>query len=59
MKHGVRLTLGILAPRSIYCFGFLRKLTNSRISTLASSQPATSLERKQDEMRRSGFQKLT
>lgn len=35
--------LGILAPRAKYWFGFLRKLTNSIISTLASSQPATSL----------------
>ena len=34
--------LGILAPRSKYCWGFLRKLTNSMISILASSQPATS-----------------
>ena len=38
-----RDTLGILAPRSRYCCGFFRKLTNSRISSLASSQPATSL----------------
>ena len=37
------LTLGILAPRSWYCFGFFRKLTNSIISSFASSQPATSL----------------
>lgn len=37
------LTLGILAPRFWYCSGFFRKLTNSRISSLASSQPATSL----------------
>uniref|UniRef100_A0A3P8RQQ1 Uncharacterized protein n=1 Tax=Amphiprion percula TaxID=161767 RepID=A0A3P8RQQ1_AMPPE len=37
------LTLGILAPRSWYCLGFFRKLTNSMISSLASSQPATSL----------------
>lgn len=36
-------TLGILAPRSWYCLGFFRKLTNSMISSLASSQPATSL----------------
>uniref|UniRef100_A0A2M4AT04 Uncharacterized protein n=2 Tax=Anopheles triannulatus TaxID=58253 RepID=A0A2M4AT04_9DIPT len=35
--------LGILAPRSIYCWGFFRKFTNSIISILASSQPATSL----------------
>ena len=35
--------LGILAPRSTYCWGFFRKLTNSMISTLASSHPATSL----------------
>lgn len=38
-------TFGILAPRLWYCWGFFKKLTNSRISTLASSQPATSLNR--------------
>lgn len=40
-----RRTFGILAPRLWYCWGFFKKLTNSRISTLASSQPATSLNR--------------
>ena len=35
--------LGNLAPRSRYCCGFRRKLTNSMISILASSHPATSL----------------
>ena len=39
-------TLGIFAPSSKYWLGFLRKLTNSIISTLASSQPATSLYNK-------------
>mmetsp|Transcript_12326 Transcript_12326/g.47921 ORF Transcript_12326/g.47921 Transcript_12326/m.47921 type:complete len:251 (+) Transcript_12326:2211-2963(+) len=34
---------GIFAPRSSYFLGFLRKSTNSMISPLASSQPATSL----------------
>lgn len=34
---------GILAPRSIYCCGFFKKFTNSIISILASSHPATSL----------------
>lgn len=38
-------TFGILAPRFWYCCGFFKKLTNSRISSLASSQPATSLNR--------------
>lgn len=37
--------LGILAPKSIYCCGFLRKLTNSMISIFASSHPATSLQK--------------
>uniref|UniRef100_A0A182N998 Uncharacterized protein n=1 Tax=Anopheles dirus TaxID=7168 RepID=A0A182N998_9DIPT len=37
--------LGIFAPRSMYCWGFFRKLTNSMISILASSQPATSLRK--------------
>ena len=41
------LTLGILAPRSWYCFGFLRKFTNSIISSLASSHPATSLHHRE------------
>lgn len=36
---------GILAPRSKYCCGFFKKFTNSMISILASSQPATSLKR--------------
>lgn len=35
-------TFGILAPSSWYCLGFFRKLTNSKISSMASSQPATS-----------------
>lgn len=35
-------TLGILAPSSWYCLGFFRNWTNSKISSLASSQPATS-----------------
>ena len=35
--------LGIFAPRFTYCVGFFRKLTNSMISILASSHPATSL----------------
>ena len=35
---------GILAPNSKYCWGFFKKLTNSIISILASSQPATSLK---------------
>mmetsp|Transcript_36672 Transcript_36672/g.32871 ORF Transcript_36672/g.32871 Transcript_36672/m.32871 type:complete len:245 (+) Transcript_36672:884-1618(+) len=38
-----RAPLGILAPKSLNLFGFLRKSTNSVISTLASSKPATSL----------------
>jgi hypothetical protein len=38
-----RAPLGILAPRFLYLSGFLRKSTNSMISALASSQPATSL----------------
>ena len=37
---------GIFAPSSSYCAGFLRKLTNSMISSFASSQPATSLPRR-------------
>ena len=37
--------LGILAPRASYFFGSLRYWTNSMISVLASSQPATSLKR--------------
>lgn len=41
----LQLTFGILAPRLWYCWGFFKKLTNSRISTLASSQPATSAKR--------------
>ena len=44
-KWNLQQTFGILAPRSRYCLGFLRKLTNSIISILASSQPATSLNR--------------
>ena len=36
--------LGMLAPMSWYRPGFFRKLTNSMISVLASSQPATSLK---------------
>ena len=43
--HKIWHTCGILAPRSWYCRGFFKKLTNSKISTLASSQPATSLNR--------------
>lgn len=43
--QSVQRTFGILAPKLWYCWGFFRKLTNSRISTLASSQPATSLNR--------------
>ena len=39
-------TFGILAPRLMYCWGFFKKLTNSIISNLASSQPATSLYKK-------------
>mmetsp|Transcript_14482 Transcript_14482/g.36002 ORF Transcript_14482/g.36002 Transcript_14482/m.36002 type:complete len:234 (+) Transcript_14482:508-1209(+) len=35
--------LGILAPSSLYFSGFFKKSTNSMISTLASSHPATSL----------------
>jgi len=35
--------LGILAPKEIYFFGFLRKSTISHNSSLASSIPATSL----------------
>mmetsp|Transcript_27205 Transcript_27205/g.59430 ORF Transcript_27205/g.59430 Transcript_27205/m.59430 type:complete len:237 (-) Transcript_27205:800-1510(-) len=38
-----RAPLGILAPRSRYLLGCFRKSTNSMISILASSQPATSL----------------
>ena len=34
---------GILAPKSVYFFGFLRKSTISFISIFASSNPATSL----------------
>lgn len=37
---------GILAPKSMYCWGFFKKFTNSIISTLASSHPATSLLKK-------------
>ena len=45
-----RAPLGILAPSSVYRSGFLRKFTNSIISTLASSHPATSLSsEKKDE----------
>jgi hypothetical protein len=36
--------LGILAPRSVYFFGFLRKSTISCTSSLAPSNPATSLK---------------
>mmetsp|Transcript_4634 Transcript_4634/g.11904 ORF Transcript_4634/g.11904 Transcript_4634/m.11904 type:complete len:213 (+) Transcript_4634:1128-1766(+) len=36
--------LGIFAPSAWYISGFFKKLTNSMISTLASSQPATSLK---------------
>lgn len=43
--HDSRHTFGILAPRSWYFQGFFKKLTNSRISCLASSQPATSWNR--------------
>lgn len=35
---------GIFAPSASYIWGFFRKFTNSMISTLASSQPATSLK---------------
>lgn len=45
MMRKIWHTFGILAPRSWYCRGFFKKLTNSKISTLASSQPATSLNR--------------
>ena len=38
-----RAPRGIFAPRSSYFFGLLRKSTNSMISILASSHPATSL----------------
>ena len=38
-----RAPLGMWAPSSLYLPGVLRKLTNSMISVLASSQPATSL----------------
>ena len=38
-----RAPLGILAPSSLYFSDFLRKSTISMISTLASSNPATSL----------------
>ena len=44
MVKMLRLPLGILAPSSMYCCGFFKKLTNSIISILASSQPATSLK---------------
>lgn len=37
---------GIFAPNSKYWLGFFRKLTNSMISILASSHPATSLKTK-------------
>mmetsp|Transcript_15013 Transcript_15013/g.58854 ORF Transcript_15013/g.58854 Transcript_15013/m.58854 type:complete len:246 (+) Transcript_15013:750-1487(+) len=37
-----RAPLGILAPKRLYCAGSLRKWTNSLISCLASSRPATS-----------------
>ncbi|MBA7577134.1 hypothetical protein ES708_18980 [subsurface metagenome] len=36
--------LGILPPRSVYFFGFLRNSTISITSTLASSNPATSVK---------------
>ncbi|WVZ03877.1 hypothetical protein V8G54_024683, partial [Vigna mungo] len=39
-----RAPFGIFAPSSSYFFGFLRKWTNSIISSFASSQPATSLK---------------
>ena len=39
-----RAPLGILAPRSVYFFGFFRKSTISWSSSLASSSPATSLK---------------
>lgn len=39
-----QITLGILAPSSKYFSGCFRKLTNSIISTFASSHPATSLK---------------
>lgn len=45
LSHHNPHTFGILAPRSWYCRGFFKKLTNSKISTLASSQPATSWNR--------------
>ena len=37
-------TFGILAPSSMYFWGFFKKFTNSIISVLASSHPATSLQ---------------
>ena len=37
-------TFGILAPKSTYFCGCFRKVTNSMISCLASSHPATSLQ---------------
>lgn len=40
-----RAPLGNLAPIALYFYGFLRKSTNSVISSLASSYPATSLKR--------------
>ena len=43
---------GIFAPSSSYCAGFLRKLTNSMISSFASSQPATSLPQRRRRWRR-------
>jgi len=45
-NYGVPVSMapfGIFAPRSMYCWGFFKKLTNSIISSFASSQPATSL----------------
>lgn len=41
---------GIFAPKSIYCWGFFRKFTNSMISILASSQPATSLQNSRNQL---------
>jgi hypothetical protein len=39
----INAPLGILAPKSLYFLGFFKKSTNSVISYLASSNPATSL----------------
>ena len=51
VHHWHSHTFGILAPNSTYFCGCFRKVTNSMISCLASSQPATSLQRVSPHMR--------